>query len=772
MKYISSFKKYILISAVSILGLSSNVYAQDNLMNKDSIKEVSFQDSVPEELKPWIKWIEKQNPQLKCPQVSKQEGNNNNFCNFISQLEIDANKDNYEINVQGGSYVSGYITLPQATNIKGQMIWPKNIRLNNIEPIVQEKNGRYVVEVEKGSFNITYQIEKNNNKLDNIILDKNILIFKDPKGLFKKENNIIKNKELLPLDKQKVEDNKDIKNLLDIKVWRNLKIENEILLNTKIKIIYSGNIKEMSLGKVLPNDFHLLKAESNLKIEYKDNEFYVTMMPGEYFIDVEAYKLPIYKINEDEKINTKNLINNVTNEIWTVIQQDNYTTLNIANEVVDANINNVPMQWKNLTAYNIKDSFNYKVNTRGINQEQGIKLNSQRKSWIGFNNHINDVSIYHIENINLENKSTNFLEFNKKIEPQSIQINNKYIPIVENQNKVGLVIPQDNGQINLNFITKGLEVPLYSLQGDLNLTNWEVMLAPRMRILAVQGNVETINTWIDSWNLYKVFLVFLISMIFYKVFGKKAALLSLFGLIILNEVNNLSYLFIINILVVIFLLKVLPKENLNMLRKITLTYGVLAFIYFGVQIFNYTREEIQLIINPSLERINLNTNDNNQLLINNRQMKKMIEGRVPEVFSAPSVSMEKMEDSSISSVSKNVMPQMAGGIVVENMVNKESVDESILGKKIQIGKPSPNWTVHPGSNTYYKIKIIGSINENTTVRLILADVLMVNVMGIMQIIILLLSLFLYGTGLLYFYKKESVKEYLPLKIQKLINIER
>lgn len=53
-----------------------------------------------------------------------------------------------------------------------------NIRLNNIEPIVQEKNGRYVVEVEKGNFNITYQIEKNNNKLDNIILDKNILIFK------------------------------------------------------------------------------------------------------------------------------------------------------------------------------------------------------------------------------------------------------------------------------------------------------------------------------------------------------------------------------------------------------------------------------------------------------------------------------------------------------------------------------------------------------------------------------------------------------------------
>lgn len=63
-------------------------------------------------------------------------------------------------------------------------------------------------------------------------------------------------------------------------------------LTLKIKIIYSGNIKEMSLGKVLPNDFHLLKAESNLKIEYKDNEFYVTMMPGEYFIDVEAYKLP------------------------------------------------------------------------------------------------------------------------------------------------------------------------------------------------------------------------------------------------------------------------------------------------------------------------------------------------------------------------------------------------------------------------------------------------------------------------------------------------
>ena len=60
MKYISSFKKYILISAVSILGLSSNVYAQGNLINKDSIKEVSFQDSVPEELKLlWDKGIKK-----------------------------------------------------------------------------------------------------------------------------------------------------------------------------------------------------------------------------------------------------------------------------------------------------------------------------------------------------------------------------------------------------------------------------------------------------------------------------------------------------------------------------------------------------------------------------------------------------------------------------------------------------------------------------------------------------------------------------------------
>lgn len=53
--------------------------------------------------------------------------------------------------------------------------------------------------------------------------------------------------------------------------------------------------------------------------------------------------------------------------------------------------------------------------------------------------------------------------------------------------------------------------------------------------------------------------------------------------------------------------------------------------------------------------------------------------------------MEKMEDSSISSVSK-MWCINGGGIVVENMINKESVDESILGKKIQIGKPSPNWT--------------------------------------------------------------------------------
>lgn len=51
MKYISSFKKYILISAVSILGSASNVYAQGNLINKDSIKEVSFQDSVPRGVK-------------------------------------------------------------------------------------------------------------------------------------------------------------------------------------------------------------------------------------------------------------------------------------------------------------------------------------------------------------------------------------------------------------------------------------------------------------------------------------------------------------------------------------------------------------------------------------------------------------------------------------------------------------------------------------------------------------------------------------------------
>lgn len=60
---------------------------------------------------------------IKVSRVSKQEGINNSFCNFISQVEIDANKDNYEISLQGGSYVSGYITLPQATNIKGQMIW-------------------------------------------------------------------------------------------------------------------------------------------------------------------------------------------------------------------------------------------------------------------------------------------------------------------------------------------------------------------------------------------------------------------------------------------------------------------------------------------------------------------------------------------------------------------------------------------------------------------------------------------------------------------------
>jgi hypothetical protein len=790
------------------------------------LKNKDLESVLPKQALDWIEVVKRNNPELNCPQISSGAS-----CLFIGSVSIDEENGEYQITLKGSSFIDGYVNIPTLSRISSQeenaKIWIKKILVNGKDAEMIEQEDKLMAAVNKGDFDLKLIVSKSQAKdLASIYMENTPLILTNniKNKNFIKDGNIIRLAEKTVISENNVSNTSKINSQdeLQINVFRKIHTQIPNVLSTKIKIIYSGKPKDFYLGKVLPEGFEFNAASSNLKIEKKEDGFWVKLIAGESNLNIESFIL-----KNISAIKVDGLITSATNEVWSLQQESSIRQIEvISNTQVDPKQAMVPEEWVSLPAYLVKNDFNIKDNRRGLEENKNIDITFNRTSFFGFNKN----EMFHLEHLNVKNYGIQFLNKNgSDVLPESFKINEQNQVLLSSDKKLGVIVPKGEFQATTQAITKDSTIPVQFWDGKTSISQWVINLAPRMKMFAITGDsIKSYGTWLDNWNLYVVFSVFLIVLTFYKLFGKTTAIMAFIGLMLFQD-EVFSWALWLTILFVLGLQKILPDQSNSQLTKAVNAIGFSALGLFIFYTINFIKKEIQLMINPSLELIapSLNIiNPSNYIihlavvtvivyLLNGS--KKQEEDKAPISFvkiggiifaacivisvvssllgtsketlfgtgaTSPQILAENAQLRTLDAVPAPAAPMPMESKITEDAVslnslssyrnakefNKAEVVDNIILKKAQVGSGIPNWQtslgISRGNVNRYSIESTEAIKKESNVHFWIAPVWMINILSLIQIAFLLMSIFLFTIGVLHLSNREDWFNKIPHSIRR------
>lgn len=770
------------ISPAPITTKSSNQNISIPLkQNKSFVIPKVDESIIPSDVSEWVNWVKKDNFSINCPSIEN--------CAFLPILEIKRN-EYLDFEFKGVNYTkNNWLALPYSKNKK---LWPISALLNGESAIIVERNNIPYIEVNEGNFELSIKYDNNLKNVKEVILPFTPVVYAN----YTNFNISLKDSNLV-IDS---EENNESQANTTIQVFRKLKDDIPLNLTTLIKIDYSGISKEIELGKVLPDNFYLSKVTSNLKLSFRNGSYFVQVIPGTHLITLDAYSPTNIK-----SISTSGLIKDSGQEIWSVEFNNSLRQLKIEeSSQVDPNQANVPQNWSNLPAWLVEGKINLITEKEGMKVNSPLELSNSKTSWYGFNGNI----ITTIDNVNTVNNDNQILQIKTdNTKTQFIKVNNIPQLIIEKDNYPTIILPLGNLNIKTQYQSLiGDRIPIFLFNGINSHNNWDMILAPRNRVLMGSGVERIDGSWKDSWNLYSLFFLFLLTFGVYKIIGKYVAVICLLTIIFFQTTSIFAWGAWLGVLIVMGILNSIPDKYIEM-KKYTRYLGLFLLGIMIIYSVPFIINEIKAIINPSLDKIS-GYYDNligvadvlsliayllgigffikmiNSFRERNEKGKRPIIKiivmlllswfflSVPTLLSNSKGSSFGTGSSSTTldemvSYSPTIPPnapspvsplEMVDSIRSAKMMNKapQMSQRAVVDEKVQVGSGTPNWNFN---NT---VKIYPKKDENY-IKMYVASPLWVNIAGIIQILLLITLLYNFGIYMTYVYNKEKWLGKFPYK---------
>lgn len=498
-------------------------------------------NSIPQDLKKWIPWVNKNNFTQNCVE---------SVCVFIPQLTIQKNsqKTNYTFLFNGTSLAqSAWVSLPYSDTI-----WPLSVRVNGQKALLVNHEGKPFIQVPQKDFKI--EVDYTNTIFDknsSFELPFNIVSFSNQTG----QNISLKDTTLSLSDIAKTDEQNSFQ---EIKVFRKFTDNIPYQLDTNLQINFSGKTKEIDLGAVLPSHFKLTQINSDLKVIFKDNHYFATLVPGTHFINFKSFAN-----KEISSFSVKDLVLNIDSEIWSVQNNNNIRNIDIKSAtVVDPKQVSVPQEWVSLPSYMVSDKLDIISSQQGLSFNTDLKLNAQRTTIFGFND-----TVYSLDRVSLTNQNSKELKFNSGVSLQSISLSQpKMILKEKDQNYILLNAADNTGTIQFDT-PKGNDI-VSQLADSYYVDSWNAGFIPRTDLIwATNAKVTSSDFWFNAWNLYSLFSLSVLIIALYKLVGKEAAVFALFSLVSFYYNNSVFWIFWILLVISYAFNKYLPEKYINFKRN-------------------------------------------------------------------------------------------------------------------------------------------------------------------------------------------------------------
>ena len=308
---------------------------------------------------------------------------------------------------------------------------------------------------------------------------------------------------------------------LDLVVHRLLTDDVPLRLMTRISLQVAGKSREVLLGRSLPQGFVPMVLTSTLPTRVEpDSRLRVQVRPGNWTIELGARsdgQYPVLTRPVPDGPWRKG------DEIWVFSAQNSLRAVTIEGApAIDPQQTSLPDEWRKFPAYAMSPSAGLRLieRRRGDAETLPDQLSLTRQLWLDF-----DGEGYTISDVMSGTLSrATRLEMNAPTELGRVAIGSKdqfITKVMQGAALTGVEVRKGNLAVTADSRLPGArtEVPAVGWALDFHNVSATLHLPPGWRLLHASGVDEVPGTWLQHWTLLEVFLVLILSIATWRLFG-------------------------------------------------------------------------------------------------------------------------------------------------------------------------------------------------------------------------------------------------------------
>ncbi len=570
-----NFKPILVLLLLSVSFVSGDVFAEPY---------------VPEELRQWEQWVLKDREYRNCPFYFDRtvEQASAFVCSWPGELELTVDAQGARFSQRWTVYAQEqWVGLPGATDH-----WPDEVTVNDRGIEVVARNEVPSIRLGPGNWRISGQFEWDERPgvLRVPAQSGLVALAVDGKPVVRPEIN---GGSLFLGERQR--DTRERDSVRTV-VHRLVVDDVPTRLITRLQVDVSGSVREAAFGPILPEGFVPIHIDSPLPARLEaDGKLRLQVRPGRWIVTLVARGAGVETLIKRPAPGS----NLATDEIWSYRSNDQLRVSAVEGlEPVDPSQAEVPGAWQSLPAFRMSEDASFSVTERSrgvVSASNELVLN--RTMWLDF-----DGGGFVVKDTIAGTMRTDW----------RLDMAGPYALLSATEGGQNLLITagSDADQSGVEVRQSNVSVEAIgraNSRGDLPVTGWDTRftgvaatlnLPPGHKLLMAPGVDRAAGSWMSQWRLLDFFLVLIITIAVWRLFGVPAGLIALGGLALsFHEINAPAWLWL-NLLIAIALMRVAPVGRL---RQMVSGYQTLSALALVIALVPFVAGQLRLAIYPQLE---------------------------------------------------------------------------------------------------------------------------------------------------------------------------
>ncbi|MGI9222274.1 MAG: hypothetical protein ACR2QS_14690 [Woeseiaceae bacterium] len=379
-------------------------------------------------------------------------------------------------------------------------------------------------------------------------------------------------------------------------VYRLIRDDVPTRLTTRVRIQVSGSVREELFGPLLPEGFIPLTINSQLPARLEsDGNLRVQVRPGTWEIEIAARGASVVETLTMPAPET----NLPDTEIWSYAANDDLrVTVPEGLTPVDPLQVDVPSGWGELAAFRVAagETLTVVERSRGIvSAENDLVLS--RTMWMNF-----DRSGFVV---NDEIGGTMRTDWRLDMVPPfelltaAAGYENLLITIGETVRHTGVELRSPYLDLETSAASSaGGHLPVTAWDARFNSVQTTLNLPPGHKLLAAPGVDSAVGSWVTQWQLLDFFLVLIIAIATWRLFGAKAGVIALAAMVLSFHESSAPTWLWLNLLIAVALLRVAPAGRL---RQTVRFYQGVSAVLLVLALVPFVANQLRVAMYPQLE---------------------------------------------------------------------------------------------------------------------------------------------------------------------------